>query len=75
MSLVFISSLSNFSVVSVGFNLPARQIASNPRTSLSELFAFCQIFFFPGNAAICGWQRNPTCFTVHLHWADTYFLV
>lgn len=46
MSLVFISALSNFSVVSVGFNLPARQIASNPRTSLSELFAFCQIFFF-----------------------------
>lgn len=46
MSLVLISALSNFSLVSVGFNLPAWQIASNPRMSPSELLAFCQISFF-----------------------------
>lgn len=76
MSLVLISALSNFSLVSVGFNLPAWQIASNPRMSPSELLAFCQIsFFFTGNAAVCWWQINPTWFTVHLLQADISLLV
>lgn len=55
-SLVSISALSNFSVVSVGFNLPAWQIASNPGTVFQNWRGFSIIFlgfffFFPGNAA------------------------